>query len=174
MKDGEKNKIESLKIYREIMEAVSGGKLKLIDQQESNMRVATGKFILEEEINEAKEIASLRKRVKLILENLDFRSKERFHILLAMTEAITNTLKYVGRGKVTVKLENNNLKIIISDHGTGINFKELSKVTLAKSYAQESNFSLGYGFKLMLKFIDLLFLKTDSDGTTLILKKEIS
>jgi len=39
-----------------------------------------------------------------------------------------------------------------------------------KNYSDAATFSLGSGFTIMLRFIDSIFLQTDSQGTKLILE----
>lgn len=169
-----KNQNRELEIYRDVIEAVTGGKLKLIGKKELERELSGSNTIIKEIAKESKDIAKVRKTVRKILKRFNFETQEMSRVLLCVSEAVTNALKHAGGGEVSIKLIENILKVVVVDQGSGIDFKNLPKATLMKNYSDSATFSLGSGFTLMLRFMDRLLLKTDKQGTTLILEKEIS
>lgn len=168
-----KQKEKELEIYRDVIKAVTGGKLILMDEEESKKVAEEGEAIVEQEIADSTDLQKLRVSLKDFLGQFNLSPRELLHLLLCITEAATNALKHAGGGKVTVKYDADILKVIVEDEGEGIDFKKLPKATLMKSYSDSSTFSLGNGFTLMFRFTDRLYLKTSPTGTILILSKNL-
>jgi len=174
IKAEKENRERELQIYRDVIEAVTGGKLILINEKELEEELEREGNIIRRTVEEPKDIGKFREVIRAVLKKLNFNNQEESHIVLCVSEAITNALKHAGGGEVLIKIVENELNIIVKDYGNGIDFSDLPKATLMKDYSGSSSFSLGNGFTLMLRFIDRLLLKTDHKGTTLILEKEIS
>ncbi|MBM7622554.1 ATP-binding protein [Sporohalobacter salinus] len=165
---------KELEIYRDIIEIVTGGKLKLINSRELKSEMNKGCEVSSQKLEKKEDVKKVREKVKKVLKDFSLDSKENTHIILAISEAVTNALKHGGGGGFALSLINEKiLRAIIFDQGPGIDFSKLPKVTLMDKFSDYSGFSLGNGFTIMSKFMDTIFLKTDKNGTTLILEKEL-
>ncbi|GAV23152.1 hypothetical protein cpu_16620 [Carboxydothermus pertinax] len=60
------------------------------------------------------------------------------------------------------------LRIFVSDNGSGIDLSELPRTTLMAGYSTKH--SAGWGFTLLLKTMDRIFLSTGPRGTTIVLE----
>ncbi|WP_018248902.1 ATP-binding protein [Orenia marismortui] len=169
-----RNKARELEIYRDVIEAATNGKFKLIfKEDELSKLLEKGSRLFSADIKKAEDIKIIRDIFKAEIEEFNFGNKEELHLTLALSEAMTNGLKHGGAAKLLVNQYQNKLRIIVSDQGTGIDFKELPKATLMKNYSGSENFSLGQGFSVMFMASDCLFLKTDKRGTIVILEKGV-
>ncbi|PRX19638.1 anti-sigma regulatory factor (Ser/Thr protein kinase) [Orenia metallireducens] len=170
-----KNKTRELEIYRDVIEAATNGKFKLIfKEEEINNELEKGNKLFTISLQEAKDIKASRARFKEELKRFNLTAKEKLHLTLALSEVTTNALKHGGTGELVVKNYDNNLRIITSDQGKGIDFKELPKAALMKNYSKSNSFSLGQGFSVMFMASDRLLLKTDCKGTIVILEKGLT
>lgn len=169
-----KNKERELEIYRDVIAAVTGGKLILLNEEEMKELTGEGETVVEQEIAEAADLQKLRDELRGFLEQYNLSSRDVLHLLLSVNEAATNALKHAGGGKVTVEAAGNILKLIVEDQGKGIDFKKLPKAALTKSYSDSTIFSLGNGFTIMFRYTDRVYLKTNAAGTTLVLVKKIN
>ena len=88
----------------------------------------------------------------------------------AVSEAAMNAVVHAGGGTSTVCLSPAGIiQVWIEDKGRGIDLGQLHHATLEKGYSTAG--SLGYGFFLMLRCIDKLFLLTGPTGTTAVLEQ---
>jgi len=167
-----RNKTRELEIYRDVIEAATNGKFKLIfTEEEINKQLEKGSELFKTNIKKAEDIKAIRAKFKEVITKFNFAAKENLRLTLALSEVITNALKHGGAGELIVKEYDNRLRIIVSDQGLGIDFKELPKATLMKNYSKSNSFSLGQGFSVMFMASDRLLLKTDCHGTIVILEK---
>lgn len=67
--------------------------------------------------------------------------------------------------------DGNVLKVYVRDTGDGIKLEDLPRSTLLAGYSSRK--SLGQGLNILLKFMDRVFLSTNSQGTTLVLEKDV-
>ncbi len=168
-KERELKKKEVL-IYREVIGAVTGGKLLVVDREEIPTYMAIGQTVLEKDIIDPQELDGVREKIREILNVQDLSVKEVFMYQVCVSEALTNTLKHAQAGTCRVNVAPDVIRTEISDKGPGINFRDLPKATLMKSFSTQK--SLGCGFTLMLQYMDRVILATDPGGTTVILEKK--
>lgn len=159
---------KEIMIYREAIEAVTGGKLLLVGREELSAYAET-EPIFEMTVNVPQEINTVRSHVERLLQAIGMPEKEIFLVTVSVSEAVTNALKHAGGGSCKVWLMSDKVRIEISDCGSGISFKNLPKATLMQHFSTTK--SLGCGFTIMLKFLDKIIMATDSGGTTVILEK---
>lgn len=169
-----KQQKREIAIYKSVIQAVTGGKLQLLTREEMKEEVIKGHELTCQNLANKEDITLLREETREVLEEFALQSKDKTHIILAVSEAGTNTIKHAGDGEFIIKLiDEKRLRIIIRDQGSGIDFNNLPKATLMKDYSTAATFSLGSGFTIMLRFIDSLFLETSQQGTTIILEVEL-
>lgn len=159
------------KIYREAIEAVTGGKLRLVNRKEISLYISSEQPDFEMKVSLPQEMDSVRLKIETMLNELGVPSKETFLYTVCVSEAMTNAIKYAHCGTCKVWLNSQKIFIEVSDNGPGISFKDLPKATLMQHFSTTN--SLGCGFTIMLKFLDKITMATDSSGTTLILEKNL-
>ena len=82
---------------------------------------------------------------------------------LCISEAVTNMLLHGGgRGGMTLRRLQDRLRVVVADNGPGLNFLNWIEPPKAKGQA-----SMGYGFKIILDYLDAVGLRTGRTGTTL-------
>lgn len=156
-------------IYRDVILAVTEGKLILTFEDEINNILAEGMLQSEMRISEPQDVARARKVIRTLLEELPLPGKRKSQMVLCVSEAATNVIKHVGDGSIALYLYKDKIRIVIRDKGPGIDITQLPQVTLRKGYS--TKLSLGYGFTIMLDYLDSLIMSTN-EGTTLVLEMD--
>ncbi|WP_058308043.1 ATP-binding protein [Gracilibacillus massiliensis] len=159
---------EQWQSYREVIHALTKGKLHLIKFQEIDEIIKNCEKKGEFEVTSSQQLKEVREMIQNILKSTDLNMKNHYRILLTVQEAITNALKHVGKGIVKILLHDSRVFVIVEDHGKGIQLKELPQATLVKGYSTAA--TLGQGFHLMTSYCQQLYLKSDEQGTTVILE----
>lgn len=165
-------KKKELQIYREAIEAVTGGKLLLIERKELAFYNSGIKPDMQMKVESPKEIDAARRAIEEMLKDIGMPENEIFTFLVCVSEAVTNALKHANGGKCSIWLKPDRIQVLVSDTGQGISFKDLPKATLMNCFSTTK--SLGCGFTIMLRFTDKVILTTDSDGTTVIMERILS
>jgi anti-sigma regulatory factor (Ser/Thr protein kinase) len=94
----------------------------------------------------------------------------------AVGEAAMNAIVHAGSGIGTVYASQGDskapamLQVWVEDEGSGIAFESLPKATLERGYS--SSGTLGYGFWMILKTADRIWLYTSPSGTTVVLEQD--
>ncbi len=167
LKTEQEREERELKIYRDVILAVTQGKLLLTIGQEIQSYIDTDSIHSEMRLLEPQDVARARTMVRGVLETVPLQGPRKAQMVLCVSEAATNVIKHVGEGKIVVCLLENSIRIIIQDNGPGIDISQLPQVTLRKGYS--TKLSLGYGFTIMLDYLDQLIMSTKG-GTTLVLE----
>jgi len=154
---------QQIQAYREAMAAVTGGRFNLVGREEAENFIIEERVLLHFHLKEPKDIAVARLMLKKVLSA--FPSSRHYHILLCLSEALTNVLKHAVSGEwFAVQLEGM-LRLVVKDNGPGIKLADLPKATLMQHYSTKN--SLGCGFTLITHYADRLYLHTDAGGTIL-------
>ncbi|MHB1405121.1 MAG: HD domain-containing phosphohydrolase [Desulfitobacteriaceae bacterium] len=169
--DYEKKQEENIKsLYRDVIYAVTQGKLQLVDDQGiSDFYQADS--IVEAPIKTKMDVPACRELVQNLLEAWNVQGKMKFNILLCTSEAVTNVLKHAIDGQMKVYRNQDILRIIIQDNGSGMDISDLPKSTLMSGYS--SKLSMGQGFNLLLKLMDRVVLNTGPQGTTIVMEMKL-
>ncbi len=94
--------------------------------------------------------------------------KTRRRTTLCISEAATNILLHGGgRGDMSLRRLPDRLRVVVADHGPGLNFVNWMEPPKAQGQA-----SMGYGFKIILDYLDAVGLSTGPTGTTLLLDRK--
>jgi len=157
-------------IYRDVISAVTQGKLLLAFGDEIDGYLGDGKIRNELELTDPEDVASARAVVREIIKDMPLTSQRRNKLILCVSEAATNVIKHVGEGHMSVHVLPDSIRVIITDNGPGIDISQIPQVTLNKGYS--TRISLGFGFTVMLDYLDRLVMSTKS-GTILVLEMSI-
>lgn len=158
-------------IYRDVIRAVTQGRLLLARHNEIGQYLDERAFHSGMEISRPHDVSKVRHLVRKALEGLSMSKQRKDRMVLCVSEAATNVIKHVGEGEVRIYIGNNNIRTVISDEGPGIDVSRLPQLTLMKGFS--TKISLGYGFNIMLDFLDHLIMST-SKGTTLVMEMNCS
>ena len=162
--------------YREIIAAVTSGKLLIMDRKQLSKALTYWKPIKTWELKEPKDISNLRVELARELRNLGMTETRIDDFCLAVGEIGTNAIKHAGSGKAYLltpkEKEIREVAVLIEDKGKGIDFSKLARSTLLPGFSTK-RWSLGMGFTLALSLTDGIVLTTDENGTSVILKKRL-
>ncbi len=158
---------EMLLAYREVILALSGGKVELCRSVEELQR-HLGDRLDGLTVAARADIARSRDLAAAFMPQDN--AKRLMQVKLAVSEASTNLLKHALGGEVIAFAHGSSLQILVRDEGSGIALHELPKTFVASGYSTKR--SLGRGFSVMYASADRIFLYTDSGGTQLLLEFE--
>ncbi|NGZ73792.1 HD domain-containing phosphohydrolase [Saccharibacillus alkalitolerans] len=161
----ERLRTETLSAYREIISALSEGRVRLCET-DGELLARLGARLDSVTVAGKADIGRSRDLAASYMEAGD--PKRLMQVKLAVSEAATNMLKHALGGEVTVFARENVLQIFVRDEGSGIALHDLPKTFVVSGYSSKR--SLGRGFGLMYASTDRIFLYTDSDGTRLLLE----
>jgi anti-sigma regulatory factor (Ser/Thr protein kinase) len=146
---------------------VACGSLIALDQEELETESAAGILIQSLEIVHSSSLALAREAANSALRDCGIHGLVRHRTVLAVSEATTNILLHGGgHGHMTLRRLDDRLRFVIADQGTGLNFLNWS----GRPSAGSRN-SMGYGFKIILDYLDAVRLHSGPSGTTLILDR---
>ncbi|MGF2617868.1 ATP-binding protein [Rossellomorea aquimaris] len=156
-------------VYRDVILASSQGKLLLISELELK-GLKKGRTFCEGSVKELADIPKCRHLAKSALEEKGYKEPLIMGWLLALSEAITNTIKHGEEGKMILIDDEgqDEIRFIIEDRGPGFPLKDLPNATLLGGYSTKK--SLGQGFTLMQKMTKQICLYTTSAGSTVVLR----
>jgi len=157
--------------YREAIKAVTSGKLELMEPEELEKYREEGIFICSMDIENPEDVGKSRLMVDELARSLGMEEEAIHSLTLCISEAITNTLKHAGTGKLWICRVNDKIRAWVEDKGPGIDFANITKSTLMKGYSTKP--SLGYGFTIILELMDRIFLSTNPGGTTVVMEMNI-
>lgn len=154
--------------YVDVLDAVTGGKLILLTQDELDDSLGTA-ILSTHPLNQPSELSSARHEIKAVLQTLGL--PEIDAAVLAVSEALTNALKHAGSGEYEVCRTEECAQIVVHDFGRGIDFRTLPKATLVQGFSTTN--TLGMGFTIMLEVCDRVLLTTGGEGTTVVMEIEL-
>ncbi|GAA0465094.1 ATP-binding protein [Alkalibacillus silvisoli] len=158
-------------IYREAMYAASQEKFLLISKQELD-ECYNGEILAAQTILDRQDIPICRQKTTQALESLQVNQTELRSWLLVVSEAVTNVLKHADSGSMVIINGEDEVRIIVKDNGRGYPIKELPNLILLSGFSTKQ--SLGQGFTLMMKIVDLISLYTDHNGSSIVLTKRLN
>jgi anti-sigma regulatory factor (Ser/Thr protein kinase) len=152
-----------MQILNDLAAAVACGHLRLLDDAELEAELSSGRPETMRTISTAASLSAVRSLIAEALAAASFDEQRRQRTVLCASEAATNALVHGGGcGKVAVLRLTDRVRIVVADRGRGLNFLNW----LQPGPAQ---FSMGYGYKIILDHVDGVCLHTGRSGTTLIL-----
>lgn len=162
---GERKKV--VQMCRDALHSVSAGKFELLVDWETSLLRSAGTLQAELEIKHLADVDAARGLIRNILRAKGWDRQSTLHIMLAVSEGVTNVLKHAHSGKMEIRETGNGMRVIVADQGPGLNLLKLPHMIFRHGYSTKS--SLGYGFYIMYKVSDKIYLASSEQGTFLAL-----
>ncbi len=157
-----------VEILNDLAAAVACGKLRVLDESELLQEAQTGKELLHFAVDDPASLTAAREAVDVILQRSDIDDLTRQRTILCISEAVTNMLLHGGgQGSMTLRRLDDRLRVVVADEGPGMDFLNWIGPPTKKGQA-----SMGYGFKIILDYLDGVGLHTGRTGTTLVLDRK--
>lgn len=151
--------------YVDVFNAVTGGRLIIMTGEE--IKETLGRPLGESYVvSSFEKLSEARSKAKIAVQENFPSFPDLDDLIVAFSEAATNSVKHAGRGTFQVYEKDSVAQILISDSGPGIDFKALPKATLLAGFSTKQ--TLGMGFTVMLELCDRVLLATEP-GSTLVL-----
>lgn len=162
---------EAYQVYSDILFSVTQGRFNLIKSKQILPLCQEGKLLGKIDLRVPEDVNKARELMIRVLNDLLIDPKERYHILLCISEASTNVIKHADHGSLSIRKVKEYLRVCISDCGPGMDLEKLSKCIFLQGYSTKD--SMGMGFCFMFKFTERIFLSLSQEGTELILNFKI-
>ena len=155
-------------IMRDVIFAVSGGKLVLAEETELAHMRAGGRPRGHMEIVTSAGVGGARALTEQVLRDMHMDRDRIFDMVLCVSEASTNALKHAHGGLLEVFDVDGRAQVWVTDQGSGIDFSLLPRSTLMKGWSSKT--SLGYGYTILLELLDRVVLSTSRRGTIVVME----
>ena len=158
-----------VEILNNLAAAVACGKLRILDVEQVANEVGLGRTVVNYEIGDTTELQEAREAVNVVLQQAGLDDINRQRTILCISEAVTNMLLHGGgHGRMMVRRLGDRLRFIVADEGPGLSFLNWIEPPTKGGQA-----SMGYGYKIILDYLDAIALHTGPGGTTLLLDRLI-
>ena len=111
------------------------------------------------------DVNAARESIAAYLEKQGCSQQHLAHIVLSISEAVTNTIKHAGYGIMQIRALNHGIWVNVVDQGPGMDFDKLPNMIFLQGFS--STVSMGYGFSIIYRFADKIYLSTSERGTYL-------
>jgi anti-sigma regulatory factor (Ser/Thr protein kinase) len=156
-------------ILNNLAAAVACGRLRLLDRRQLEVERRSGDCLLHFDIGDSASVAAARESVDAALQGAGLDIDARQRTILGLSEAVTNMMLHGGgRGRLTLRRLGDRLRIVVADEGPGLNF-----LNWIEPPSERGQASMGYGFKIIVDYLDGVGLHTGCAGTTVILDRKI-
>ena len=157
-----------VEILNNLAAALACGKLRVLDESELLQEAGAGTELLQFAIADSASLTAAREAVDAVLQEFGIDDVRRQRTILCVSEAMTNMLLHGGgQGSMTLRRLEDRLRVVVADQGPGMNFLNWIEPPTKKGQA-----SMGYGFKIILDYLDAVGLRTGRMGTTLLLDRK--
>jgi len=152
-------------VYRDVIYAVTQGKFNLLNEGEFELLKREG--VLKEEVIVAAvtDVNAARELITAYLEKRGCSQQHLAHIVLCISEMVTNVIKHAGYGIMQIRALNHGVRVSVVDQGPGMDFDQLPNMIFLQGFS--TKVSMGYGFSIIYRFADKIFLSTSERGTSL-------
>jgi serine/threonine-protein kinase RsbW len=159
-----------VEILNNLAAAVACGKLRVLDTDQVASEIALGRSVVDFEIADTTDLQRARETVDDVLQQAGLDDINRQRTILCISEAVTNMLLHGGgRGAMSVRRLGDRLRFIVADQGSGLSF-----LNWIEPPSKGGQASMGYGYKIILDYLDAVSLHTGPGGTTLLLDRMIN
>ena len=152
-------------VYKDVIYSITQGKFNLVKSRELLQIVDEGILYDKIILSTPNEVDVARKMIAQFLESKGSSQQNIMHTMLCVSEATTNVIKHAKEGDAQIRKLNDKLRVIVQDHGPGMDFNKLPNMIFLKGYSTKD--SLGFGFSLIYRFADKIYLATSEAGTLL-------
>jgi anti-sigma regulatory factor (Ser/Thr protein kinase) len=156
-----------LGFYREVLQAVTGGRLLLCSEGEIKSMVS-GEPVLVQQLDGPYDASQLRRGLHAAATEWNMNLARIEDLCTCAMEGAANALKHGGGGLAQAWASEGEFFLLITDSGPGISPTNLARATLERGFSTRS--SLGMGFTMMLETVDTMALATSNKGTQLLLR----
>ena len=153
--------------YVDVLDAVTGGKLILLTEEELEDELGTPLSELVR-FEAPAELAAARRTLVGAAEAHFPGRVRRTDLLSTAGEALDNAVKHGGGGTCQAFARDSSLQVAVSDEGPGIDFGTLPRATLVPGFSTAA--SLGMGFTIMLQLCERVLLTTRPGRTVVTLE----
>lgn len=151
--------VEKKAFCRQILRAVTQGKLRLVEREEIP---ALGSPSIEIRLDAWNSYARLRANLAELAHYEGFTEEGAQDLVLAVGEATTNAIKHARGGLCQAAVMHDRVVVRVSDDGNGMNPEDLPRILEATNANQ---IALGMGYQLILQLADAVWLATGPSGT---------
>ncbi len=162
----EKNKL--FKVYKDVIYAASQGKINLIGREEMDYLAAEGMLEAECELMCGQHVGVGRNLAQKLVTDFGFSKDKAMQIKLCVSELATNVIKHTDGGVLKFRKLDSTLRVLVEDDGPGMEFNNLPNMIFLEGYS--TKVSLGFGFSILFKYADKIFLYTSENGTSIALE----
>ena len=156
-------------IHREVLFAVTGGKMRLCDAETLAAEWPASNRDLP--IVEEQDVRGVREAVRNASMAAGMNADRAADLGLCASEAATNALLHGRGGWAAVGSQEGRLRVRIEDQGSGITPEHLPRATLLKGWSSRD--SMGLGFTVIKETADRILLSTGGEGTTIIIEMSV-
>lgn len=153
------------KVYSDFIFSITHGKFNLLNYDQILTLNLEGELLGKvavmkpQDVNEARELAAR------ILKEQPLQSKDVYHVILCISEAVTNVLKHANGGSMEIRQIEGSLRACISDCGPGMDLSKLPNIIFVQGFS--TKISMGYGYTIMNKYAEKIYLSPSNAGTSL-------
>jgi anti-sigma regulatory factor (Ser/Thr protein kinase) len=156
-----------VEILNNLAAAVACGKLRILDPDELTFGREEGHAVSEFTILDTTDLQRARESVDEVLQQAGVNDINRQRTILCISEAVTNMLLHGGgHGDMVVRRLPDRLRFVVADEGPGLSF-----LNWIEPPSKSGQASMGYGYKIILDYLDAVALHTGTGGTTLLLDR---
>jgi PAS domain S-box-containing protein len=156
--------------YKETILSVTDGKLDICEEGDLALYLMNAE--LTADVSSAAQLSLARCEVEEFCHTHGLDGDRLGLFITAIGEAMTNAVKHGANGRVYAGVKEDCIWVAIQDEGPGIGSLILPRAVLLRGFSTKP--SLGLGYCVMLDAADQIHLKTDKNGTTVILEKRIT
>jgi len=153
--------------YVDVLDAVTGGKLILLTDEELAGQLGTP-LGPPEQVTAPRELSEARTAIDGIAVGEFPHWAAHADLRTPVCEALVNAINHAGGGTYQLFTRDGRLQVLVRDDGPGIDFRTLPKATLVRGFSTAS--SLGMGFTIMLQGCDRVLLSTRPGRTSVVLE----
>jgi anti-sigma regulatory factor (Ser/Thr protein kinase) len=153
--------------YVDVLDAVTGGKLILLTDEELAGQLGTP-LGEPEHVTAPRELSEARTTIDATAAGAFPGRAAYADIRTPVGEALVNAINHAGGGTYQLFTRDGRLQVLVRDDGPGIDFRTLPKATLVRGFSTAS--SLGMGFTIMLQGCSRVLLSTRPGRTTVVLE----
>ena len=157
------------RFYRETILSATQGKLDICDA--ANIEPYILEAQREIEVRTPADVGLARRSIETFCREHGLGGDVLYWFMLATVEATTNALKHGRYGQVCAGTVDRSVWVAVSDMGAGIESLILPKAVLRGGFSTKP--SMGLGYSVMLDVADRVLLKTDREGTIVVLVKSL-
>ena len=153
--------------YVDVLDAVTGGKLILLTDEElaGQLGTALGR---PEHVTVPRELSEARTTIDGTAAGEFPGWAPHADIRTPVCEALVNAINHAGGGTYQLFVRDEKLQVLVRDDGPGIDFRTLPKATLVRGFS--TAYSLGMGFTIMLQGCSRVLLSTRPGRTAVVLE----